>query len=100
MKREVFNKLVDNICKICEITKDQLFSKSKIRKSVDARHLLYHTCKQRNMKLVTIQGYMNDNGYTINHSSIIHGINVVEENISHDSDYITITYQIQECSAL
>ncbi len=43
---------------------------------------------------------MEDNGYNINHSSIIHGINVVKENIENDSDYLTITNQIQECSIL
>ncbi len=100
MKREVFKQLVENVCRVCEINQTDLFAKLKYRKNVDARHLLYYTCKQRNMALVTIQGYMQDNGYNINHSSIIHGINVVKDNIENDSDYRTITNQIQECSIL
>ena len=42
------------------------------------------------MRITYIQKYMKENGYTINHSSIIHGINVMKEKISEDADYIEV----------
>ena len=50
-----------------------------MRERVDARHLLYYLCSKRPMRITYIQKYMKANGYNINHSSIIHGINVMKK---------------------
>jgi hypothetical protein len=37
---------------------------------------------------------MGDNGYPINHSSIIHGINMVKDRLAHDEDYVRVLKEI------
>jgi hypothetical protein len=39
---------------------------------------------------------MEDNGYKIQHSSVIHGINSVEGKIADDKDYLTIVKEIDK----
>ena len=57
MKQDVFNQYVDRVTDLYQIKKFELFSKSKKRELVDARHLLYYLCAKRPMKLIYIQKY-------------------------------------------
>jgi|TARA_R100001443_G_scaffold40029_1_gene53411 chromosomal replication initiation ATPase DnaA len=90
MKERIFNLYAKKVGQLFNITPEEMFKKSKARECVDARHLLYYMCSQRPMRITYIQKYMKENGYDINHSSIIHGINVMKEKISEDSDYIEV----------
>jgi len=96
MKQDVFNQYVDKVVELFRINKDDLFSKSKKRELVDARHLLYYMCSKRPMRLNYIQKYMLDNGYKIQHSSVIHGIEVIEERIKVDNDYVVIVKELDK----
>ena len=49
------------------------------------------------MRITYIQQYMSDNGYDINHSSIIHGINQVQEKINEDKDYMGVIKKVEKC---
>jgi hypothetical protein len=49
------------------------------------------------MRLVYIQEYMAEKGYLINHSSIIHGIDMVTKKIKKDKDYVNVVKEIQQC---
>ena len=40
---------------------------------------------------------MKENGYDINHSSIIHGINQVKERVSEDRDYVSVVKRVEQC---
>jgi len=44
MKKEVFNQYADKIAQMFGITKQQMFSETRDRNAVDARHLLYYMC--------------------------------------------------------
>ncbi len=88
MKTKIFNQYVDKVCYLFNIDKETLFTKTKRRDVVDARHLLYYLCSKRPMRLVYIQEYMADGGYNINHSSIHHGIAQVKTKLENDKDYI------------
>ena len=88
MKTKIFNVYVDKVCYIFGIEKEMLFTKTKRRDVVDARHLLYYLCHVRPMRLVYIQEYMAENGYVIPHSSIHHGISQVKSKLESDVDYI------------
>ena len=88
MKQDIFNQYADRIVDIFGISKEDLFSKSKKRDIVDARHLLYYLCYKRPMTITYIQKYMNANGYEIQHSSVIHGINSVSVRVRDDADYM------------
>jgi chromosomal replication initiation ATPase DnaA len=96
MKQDVFNQYVDRISDLFNIKKEDLFSKSKKRELVDARHLLYYLCFQRPMRINYIQKFMQENGYNIQHSSVIHGINVVTERIKTDYDYVSVVKDVQK----
>ena len=42
------------------------------------------------MRVIQIQEYMSNNGYSTAHSVILHGINVMSEKIEDDQDYADI----------
>jgi len=96
MKADIFNQYVDRLCELFHITREELFSKSKRRELVDARHLLYYLCYKRPMNLSYIQKFMSNNGYTIQHSSVIHGINTVTSRVKEDSDYMQVVKDLEK----
>ena len=94
MKRNIFNAYATEVCARFAITEEILFIKTKKREIVDARQLLYYLCSVRPMSITYIQKYMGYRGYVINHSSIIHGIRIVEEKMVKDKDYIEAVGEI------
>lgn len=96
MKSDVFNQYVDRVSELYNIKKKDLFSKSKKREFVDARHLIYYLCSKRPIQISYIQKYMDDNGYKIQHSSVIHGINSIQNKVNEDKDYQTIIKDIEK----
>jgi chromosomal replication initiation ATPase DnaA len=96
MKIEVFNQYLDNIIRLYDIPREWIFSKVKKREVVDARHMLYYLCVNRNIPVSYIQRFMGTNGYDIGHSSIIHGIKMIEEKVLTDSDYKQLIKNLQK----
>lgn len=96
MKKEIFNQYAQKIADLFGVDKQELFVKSKKRDLVDARHLLYYLCFHRPMKLISIQNFMDENGYNISHPSVIHGINTVEQRVAEDADYTSIIKSIEK----
>jgi chromosomal replication initiation ATPase DnaA len=97
MKKEIFNQYTKAILSMFRLKRDELFTKNKKRDVVDARNLLYFVCANRQMKLVTIQEYMAEEGYKISHTTIIHSIKRVQEQIVSDKDYLTSISKIESC---
>lgn len=96
MKNDIFNQYVDRIVELFEISREELFSKSKRRDIVDARYLLYYLCHKRPMTLSYIQKFMKANGYEIQHSSVIHGINTTMERVKNDTDYSQVVKDMEK----
>jgi chromosomal replication initiation ATPase DnaA len=96
MKKQIFNQYAQKIADLFGVDKQELFVKSKKRDLVDARHLLYYLCFHRPMKLISIQNFMDENGYNISHPSVIHGINTVEQRVAEDADYTSIIKSIEK----
>jgi len=96
MKKEVFNQYAERIADMFGITKEQLFSKTRNRTIVDARHLLYYMCSTRPMQLIYIQKFLQEEGYDTMHPPLIHGINVVTKRLREDPDYRTIVNKLKE----
>jgi chromosomal replication initiation ATPase DnaA len=94
MKEDVFNQFVERVLDLFGITREELFLKSKKRNLVDARQLVYYLCSKRPIQVMYIQKFMEDNGYSVSHSSIIHGINVMNKKVEEDKDYKTIANEI------
>ena len=79
MHYQICSRYVSHVCDAYSISPDALFVKSKRRDIVDARQLLYFLCSESPMRIRYIQQYMEENGYKVGHSTIIHGIKRVEE---------------------
>jgi chromosomal replication initiation ATPase DnaA len=94
MKKGVFKEYLERVLNTFNITQEDIFTKSKRRDLVDARHLLYYLCYHRPMQIRYIQEYMEDYGYKVGHSSIIHGIEQVSDKVSEDMDYDTICREL------
>jgi len=97
MKREIFNQYAEQVCKIFYINQDEIFTKTKKREIVDARNMLYFLCATRPMRVSAIQSYMEENGYKIAHSSILYGINSVNDKTKADKDYVSTIKKIELC---
>jgi chromosomal replication initiator protein len=95
MKQEVFNQFVEKVSSLFDIKKEEFFSKSKKREHVDARQLVYYLCAKRPMQITYIEKYMNEAGYKITHSTIIHGIKAVESRMIDDRDYVAIVKDLE-----
>ena len=100
MHYPIFSGYVSYVCNVYSISPVDLFVKSKRRDIVDARHLLYFLCSERPMRIRYIQQYMEDNGYKVGHSTIIHGIKQIREKSENDADYQKIINDIKECITL
>ncbi len=100
MKQNVFNQYVERIAKLFNISKEDIFTKSKKSELVDARHLLYYMCYNRQIKITSIEDYMALSGYTIKHSSIIHGIKAVEDKIKEDKDYVVAIKELDKSTSI
>lgn len=96
MKQDVFNQYVEKVLEQARISREDLFSKNKRRELADARHLLYYLCSVRHMQITYIQKYLRENGYDIQHSSIIHGISSVEKKVDRDIDYRQLVKEISK----
>lgn len=96
MKQEVFSKYVEKVSEQFGLTPEQMFSKSKKREYVDARHLLFYLCHSRPMKLSYIQKYLESIGYKTQHSSILHGIDTAKSKLAEDVDYVRVANNIQK----
>ena len=94
MKNKIFNIYADKVCKLFGIQSETLFTKTKRRDIVDARHLLYYVCSIRPMRVVLIQEYMADNGYDVAPSPIHHGIKEVIKKLEVDVDYIEAVAEV------
>jgi chromosomal replication initiation ATPase DnaA len=96
MKQEIFKQYVEIVSERFGISEDDVFTKTKRMECVDARHMLYYLCSKRQMRIKTIQDYMAQRGYHISHSSIIYGINQMDEKVKADRDYLSVINSIHE----
>ena len=96
MKAFIFDKYVDGVENHFQLDKGDLFKKSRRRKYVDARYLLYYLCKKRNMSITYIQEYMKEKGFDVYHSAIINGINIMKQRVEDDIDLNTIIDKIKK----
>lgn len=97
MKRGIFNRYVDYVCKETGVSKDQLFQKNRSAKFSTARFLLYALCYQRPMTIVQIVDLMAENGYEIACAGVRHGVVKIKESNDPDANDF-INKGLEECS--
>lgn len=75
--------IVDNVCKVFEVSRTQLRSKRRFRHIIDARSTLcYILHKKKNKSSVFVSKYLN-----LNHTTILHHCKNVEGLIETDKDF-------------
>lgn len=94
MKREIFNSYVEKICERLQLSRGDIFLKTKRKEIVDARYMLYYLCFTRPMELKYIQIYMEENDFKAALSTISYGINVIRDRVENDKDYANLTNMI------
>ncbi len=86
IKQDQFNKNVSSILEKMGVEKRELFKHSRKQHLVDARQILFYKCKEDGMKITYIHKYLKDNGFEVEHSTIIYGINKIKRLIKEDKD--------------
>lgn len=94
MKRKVYEQIFDEISSHFGLTKGDILTVTKKREVVDARQAIYYVCNKRGIKISHIQSYLKQDGYDVTHSTIIHGMGVVERTIENDEEYKRIINKI------
>ena len=97
MKRGIFNRYVDFVCREMNVTREQLFRKNRSAKFSTARILLYALCDQRPMTVVQIVDLMAENGYEIARAGVQYGIEKIQEANDVDANDF-ISRGLNECS--
>ena len=96
MKREIFEKYAKAVAKAFHLEMDSMFEKSKRRNQVDARQILYQLCMERPIRLTFIKSYLEDHGYDVPMSSILHGYERAKKLVDQDDDYKHLVDKIKE----
>tara|TARA_Y100001973_G_C5146258_1_gene305577 strand:- start:835 stop:1128 length:294 start_codon:yes stop_codon:yes gene_type:complete len=95
MKKSIFDAYATAIAQQFHLTLDQMFDKTKRREIVDARQILYYLCMERPIRISYIQRFMEENGHSVCHSTIIHGYKKAKELIDSDQDFKDVVEKIQ-----
>jgi len=70
MKRNKFNKYFDIVS---EAFGFDILTDTRKRKYTDARFVLYYLCRENNIRLEEIQEFLQEKGYKVSNTNIVHG---------------------------
>ena len=97
MKRQLFNQFVEWVCNTFSMQDpSEVFKKNRKTELVAARHLIYYLCYKRDITVMEIIRYMDENGYKIDYPSVKHGIESVSKKVKKDNDYKILVSRIQK----
>lgn len=95
MKKSVFTQYVNIVCKMFELTPEQLFENTKRRSITEARQLFIFLCIRRQIPMCNIMNWSLEYGRSFTYSSIINATRYMERKISEDRDYVQIIKNIE-----
>ena len=95
MKKPLFDKYAVAVAKAFHLEIEKLFVKSKKRTLVDARQILYFLCMERPIRLTFIKQYLEEHGYNVPMSSILHGYERAQKLVNEDPDYKELVEKIK-----
>jgi len=96
MKVELFNRYAEDVQERFGLSKRQMFGKTMHQEYVDARQMLYLLCDRNNIRISYIKRYMNKEGKSVHHSTIIHGIKKAKKVMKEDEDYRSVVSSIED----
>lgn len=92
-----FKDYVSQVCKTHGISKEEMFSKTKERRIVDARQMLFYLCVKRKIRIKHIENFMEEMGLPTPHSTIIHHHTAMLKKMRSDGDIRTVAKHIASC---
>jgi chromosomal replication initiation ATPase DnaA len=95
MKAKIFNDIVEEVCRANFITQEELFSKSRKRETSEARHLIFFLLQRKGIKSSHIQRMFFQNGHSMHHTSIVHGVKSIEHILTYDKSYRELLNKIE-----
>ena len=95
-KKQIFDSYAVAVAKQFHLNLDEIFNKNKRRDLVDARQMLYYMCMERPIRISYIQRFMEENGHSVCHSTIIHGYKKAKELIDQDKDFQDVVSRLQD----
>ena len=96
MNIEIFDKYANSIAEQFHLKVEDLFTKNKRSDIVSARQMLYYLCYERPIRIASIRRYLNEYGYDVSHSTILHGYRKAKENVDSDKDYKSLVRRLQD----
>jgi len=96
MKREIFNDYLDRVMNLFDLSEQEIAKKTKARYISDARQVLWYLCRKRNLTLREIVRYMDELNFKTTHTSVIHGVNAIENRMLADKDYKDLVKSISD----
>lgn len=96
MKELRFNRYVEAICIAFNLSRINLFKKSKKTDDVDPRQMLYYICMSTGFRYTNIIRLMDKNGYATANSTIRFGMNAMTEKLKTERDYQDLVNQLNE----
>lgn len=70
MKRNKFNRYFELVT---EAFGFNILTDTRKRKYTDARFVLYYICRENNLRLEEIQEFLQEKGFSVSHTNIVHG---------------------------
>jgi hypothetical protein len=94
MKRDLYNRILQQILDRYKITKDELYESTKMHDVVNARYLLFYVCKKNGISVSRLQILLKEDGFNVTTPTVLRGIQAMENRILEDTDYISIIKSI------
>jgi chromosomal replication initiation ATPase DnaA len=93
--KEAFDLYLSAVSEKMGITKSLILSKNLDRDVTAARHMLWKLCKNRPMRVATIQKFMLEYGHKVSHTAIINAIRRMEKKFVDDVNYEVMFESLQ-----
>jgi chromosomal replication initiation ATPase DnaA len=85
MTKETFDVILDVVCEQMNVSKESLLERTQRRRIVSARHILYYVCSKFELKNVYIQEFLDEEGYSIKHNTILYGRYKIADSIESNT---------------
>tara|TARA_B100000214_G_C23963630_1_gene626583 strand:- start:2000 stop:2308 length:309 start_codon:yes stop_codon:yes gene_type:complete len=100
MNNHIFKSYIDNITQYYGITQEEMFSEGKTQANVEPRHLFFYLCSLKDISIVTIQRFLQEQGHSpFHHTSIVRAIRKINQRVENHPEYDALVYKMQTITA-
>lgn len=93
-KRNQFNSYVKSVAVAFDVSEDDIFSDSREKDVIDARHMIMYLCKARPMPMKFIHSMFDERGLVMDYTSVMYGCKSGEKKAKKDVDFSETVQQI------